>query len=57
MSVTRREVRAITLTFDDGSTTTVDPVVAYYTERMNYNKGAKKPEEAFREHSIHWTDR
>lgn len=52
-----KDVRALTVTYADGTEETFDPIRAFHRESTNYARGAKTPDEGWTEHEIRWSER
>lgn len=52
-----KKVRAVTVIYEDGSTEVFEPIEGFHRATRNYDKGAKKPEEAWLAHEIRWSER
>jgi hypothetical protein len=52
-----REVRTVKVIYADGEEEEFDPIIGFYRTSINYDKGAKSPDDGWRQHEIRWSDR
>lgn len=53
----RKEVRTVTLTYDDGETETFDPIVGFHRAVQRHDKGLPNPGPLMIHHEVQWSER
>lgn len=56
MAMKRRDVKSVTVEYQDGAVETFQMEGMWHTVRQNYSKGAKNPEQGWQAHEIRWVD-